>query len=132
MNREAEYGDGAHDNGMGPYAEQLASDHLVTEGYAIRERNWRMGHLEVDIIAQKGTTIVFVEVKSRKGDYQDPLESIDAKKIQRTCRAADVYMRQLDADFEARFDVIAVTGTRERHTLEHIPEAFFPPLRTYR
>ena len=42
----------------GKQAEDIAADYLTAEGYVIRERNWRCGnHIEIDIIAQEGTTI---------------------------------------------------------------------------
>ena len=46
----------------GQAGEQLAREYLQTNGYAILEANWKWGHLEVDIIAMKENTIVFVEV----------------------------------------------------------------------
>lgn len=118
----------APDNSFGPFGERIATEHLIAEGYAIRERNWHQGHYEIDIIAQQGSTIVFVEVKSRRGDYQDPLESVDRKKISRIVSAANVYMQMAELDFDTRFDIITLTGTPENYKLEHIEEAFFPPL----
>ena len=110
-------------------AEQFATDYLITKGYAIRERNWRPhpAPYEVDIIAQKGTEIVFVEVKARSGaDVVDAVEAVDVKKQRFLVRAADIYLRGLDYIYYYRFDIIAVTGP-DRH-LTHIEDAFMPPL----
>ncbi|MBQ4291237.1 MAG: YraN family protein [Muribaculaceae bacterium] len=119
-------------NVTGQWGEQLACDLLVTKGYAIVERNWRSGHYEIDIVAMKGQYIVFVEVKTREDDIVDPLDSIDAKKIQRICRAADVYIRANNIPHEAQFDIITIIGDTDNYRIEHIPDAFLPPLKTYR
>ena len=119
-------------NVTGQWGEQLACDLLVTKGYAIVERNWRSGHYEIDIVALKGQYIVFVEVKTREDDIVDPLDSIDAKKIQRICRAADVYIRANNIPHEAQFDIITIIGDTDNYRIEHIPDAFLPPLKTYR
>lgn len=115
---------------FGKFSEDKAVEHLVAQGYAIRERNWRCGKLEVDIIAQKGTTMVFVEVKGRSGKFDDPVDTVDSKKMRRICNAADVYLRMQEYDFFYRFDIIAVKGSRESYTLEHYEDAFLAPLST--
>ena len=55
----------ARHNDIGKWGENIACDILVGKGYAIIERNWRLNHLEIDIIASKGSRIVFAEVKTR-------------------------------------------------------------------
>ena len=52
-------------NELGKEGELLAANHLQSEGYVIRHRNWRCGHKELDIVAEKDGTLVFVEVKTR-------------------------------------------------------------------
>ena len=112
----------------GKRAEQLAADLLICKGYFIRERNFRMGHLEIDIIAQKGTTVCFIEVKARNGKNEDPLDAVDKNKVRRIVKVADSYMRSLDYDMDCRFDIITITGTEDDYNIEHIEDAFFPPL----
>ncbi|MBR5898939.1 MAG: YraN family protein [Muribaculaceae bacterium] len=119
----------AQHNNLGQWGENLACEKLITEGYAITERNWRCNHWEIDIIAMKGNRIVFVEVKTRSDNYVDPLESIDRKKIIYLARAANVYIQMHDIPHEPQFDIILIVGTPEKgHQLEHIPDAFLPPL----
>lgn len=120
-------------NGLGPFGEEKAVEHLLKEGYVIRERNWKaLNHAEIDIIAQIETTIVFVEVKSRRGTFQDPLDAVTPAKIRKITQGANVYMKMLDYDFDVRFDIITVRGNMRDYELEHIPEAFMPPLRGWR
>ena len=52
----------------GEKGEQLAIEFLKSKHYQILHTNWRHNHSEIDIIAQDGNVIVFVEVKSRKNN----------------------------------------------------------------
>ena len=45
---------------------ESVSEYLESLGYTIHERNWRYGHLEIDIIAQWGGTLVIAEVKTSR------------------------------------------------------------------
>ncbi len=122
----------AEHNIIGSWGEKIAREALIVKGYAITECNHHIGNYEIDIIAMKGNRIVFVEVKTRSSDYVDPLESIDRKKIQRMARAADAYIRNNSIRLEAQFDIITIVGTPGNYSLEHIPDAFMPPLKGYR
>ncbi len=85
--------------------------------------------MEIDFIAFKDDMVVFVEVKTRSTDFIDPMEAVDRRKQARMVRAADAYLRDYDLTLDYRFDVILVIGTPEDgHTIEHIPDAFMPPM----
>lgn len=114
----------------GREAENIAAEHLLVRGFTVRERNWRPknSHLEVDIIAQLGDTIVFVEVKARTSADTDPADAVDGRKIRRLVRAADIYLAMQPHEFYWRFDIITVTGCGESFVLDHIEDAFLPPL----
>ena len=120
----------AQHNETGQWGEDLACEKLITEGYAINQRNFRIGHYELDIIAMKGNRIVFVEVKTRSNPDSDPIEAIDSKKIMRMTRAANAYVTAYDIPHEVQFDIITIVGTPDDYKLEHIPDAFFAPLTT--
>ena len=125
----------ARHNELGKWGEQLAVDLLVTKGYAIVERNWRAGNLEVDIVAMKDNRIVFVEVKTRSSEFVDPLDAIDRRRVSRIVRAANSYVKAYNIPHEVQFDIIIIIGTPESGNMpqvEHIPDAFLPPLRTIR
>lgn len=104
-------------------------DYLLKEGYTIVERNWRLNHLEVDIIATRDDTMAFVEVKTRSNVDADPLEALTPRKRMLLCSAAEAYIIRNHAAFNPRFDVAALTGTEHNHTLDYIEDAFLPPLR---
>ncbi|MDE6283651.1 MAG: YraN family protein [Muribaculaceae bacterium] len=121
----------AQHNDLGKWGEQQVVDKLIIDGYAIVERNWRLHHLEIDIIATRGDDIIFVEVKTRKDNSFDPLEAITSKKVKDLCRAAESYIRSHSIRLNPRFDVAAVIGDGHTATIDYIPNAIRPPLRTY-
>lgn len=113
----------AYHNNFGKMGEKIACDFLKSKGYIIREQNWTSGKLEVDLIAEKKGTIVFVEVKSRQKEDQEVSEIISPAKEKNLINAAGLYMEQIDEKYECRIDVIIVhtkTGTPE---VIHIEDA---------
>jgi putative endonuclease len=123
----------AEHNETGRRGEDLATAFLLSKGYGILERNWKSGHKEIDIIAQDGRDLVFVEVKTRTHEDVIPaIEAVDAKKRQRLISAADSYIRYCRLNLSPRFDIITVVGEAPNQTIEHIIDAFLPPVRSYR
>ena len=118
----------ARHNELGKWGEDVAAERLRQDGFTIVERNWHSGHYEIDIVAVKDNRMVFAEVKTRSDDSVDPLDAIDAKKIRRTIKAADCYIRTYDIKHEPQFDVFAVIGHPGHFTVEHIKDAFFTTL----
>lgn len=117
----------------GDWGEQLTVDYLLSEGYNILERNWRVGHLEVDIIAAKGDDIIFCEVKVRRDKSVYPAEAVDRRKQAHIISAAKGYMvRFKGTPLRYRFDVSSINGTPEDYQLQYLPNAFRPPLITTR
>ncbi len=115
----------------GEQAENIVCEHLISKGYTVRERNWRpsTSKSEIDIIAQKEDTLIFVEVKARTDKDVDPTEALTAEKIKNIVRGANSYLVVQDFDFYYRFDVAAVSGNLEDYKLEYLEDAFLPPLR---
>ena len=122
----------AFHNQLGKWGENIAAEHLIRSGYAIVERNWRMDHFEIDIIATKGPRLVFVEVKTRTSAEYDPLEAVDNRKKARMIASANAYIVARDLPYEVQYDIITVIGEPHEYTLDHIPDAFFPSVRTRR
>lgn len=122
----------ADHNDLGKWGEDIACDELVRLGCTIVERNWKMGRLEIDIIAALGDTLIFAEVKTRADRSEDPLDAIDNRKIRHIATAADQYLRACDTPYYARFDLFAIKGTPEDFEVEHVVDAFYAPLRSYR
>lgn len=120
----------AKHNELGKAGEDAAVAYLEQHGYTIRDRNWRKGHFELDIVAAKENELIVVEVKTRSNtQFAEPEDAVDLPKIRRTVRAADTYMKLFQIDASVRFDIITVVGNDNGDfKIEHIKEAFYPPL----
>ena len=95
---------------LGKIGEALACNYLRRCGYSILDRNYRTKIGEIDIVAQDGKILVFVEVKTRRSDsYGLPEESINIKKMHKLTRLAQLYIRNKRLySAEARFDVVSI------------------------
>lgn len=104
----------------------MAARHLRLHGYSIIARNFRAAGAEIDLIAMDGDTLVFVEVKARRGtSYGTPEAAVDDRKQMRIRRAAEVFTSQNSAAGVAiRFDVVAITGDGRKRKLEILRNAF--------
>ncbi|MFP7833864.1 YraN family protein [Marisediminicola sp. LYQ134] len=77
---------------LGRRGEDLAAAHLSGKGLTILERNWRCPLGEIDVVARDGSTIVFVEVKTRSSSlFGHPLEAITTVKLARLRRLAGAW-----------------------------------------
>lgn len=116
-------------NELGHKGEDAACLFLEKRGYIIKERNWRSGKKELDIIAMDREELVIVEVKTRKNlEYGNPEEAVIDRKIKRIVASADAYIRKFCIDNRVRFDIISVVGEKEPFTINHIKDAFYPPI----
>jgi putative endonuclease len=100
---------------MGDFGERVAANHLEAKGYKILERNWSVREGEIDIIASRGNDLVFVEVRSRRGqEHGLPEESISERKRAHIRAAASAYIQQNPgAPPEHRIDVIVLELDRK-------------------
>jgi len=90
----------------------LAADHLERRGYVIRQRNYRCPVGEMDLVAEEGDCLVFVEVRTRRGrEYGTPEESITAAKQAKLVEVAQTYLQEHDWPGDWRIDVVAVELT---------------------
>jgi len=95
---------------LGVRGENFAAWFLRAQGYRILDRNVQLGKYEIDIIAQDGDTIAFVEVKTREtADPVKPEENVDREKQRRIIAGARKYItEQDDPEMYYRFDIVAV------------------------
>lgn len=106
----------------GESAEALAASFLQRRGLKILARNYRCRFGEIDLVAQSGAILVFVEVRSRRSDaFGGPAESITATKRRRLVAAARHYLAAA-GERPARFDVVLMRG--EPPQIEWIADAF--------
>lgn len=109
---------------LGSWSEDLAVDFLRAEGLTILERNATFKVGELDIVAEDGETLVFVEVRARsKPDQVHPAATVNRRKQGQIIRAAMAYCQDHRVvDRMIRFDVVAVLGPDGE--IEHFPNAF--------
>ncbi len=107
---------------IGDFGERMAVRYLRLHGYTVKERNWRSGHMEIDIIAANLSTIAFVEVKARTYTKETldiappPGSAVKNEKQRLTRRAAKDYLWQHPTKKQPRMDVIEVWLMRDDQT----------------
>ena len=111
---------------FGALGEEAAADLLRSGGYRIVARNHRCPRGEIDLIAEKGELLVFVEVRTRAtGAFGGPEETVNQRKQRRVIAAARDYLAQRRGPAKAaRFDVIAVVDGPRGPALTHFENAF--------
>lgn len=115
---------------IGKAGEDAAVAYLQRKGYEILDRNWRNGHLELDIVARNDRELVAVEVKTRHAYFRQlAQDTINATKAKRVRQAAVSYARQHDLNLALRLDFIMVTIEVDgRMSIYHAPNALHPAL----
>lgn len=122
-------------NEIGQAGEHAACEFLISKGFTVRETNWRMGHLEVDIIAHDPRTnrLHIIEVKTRSSnEHFDPMKAINGRKIRNLVNAANGYIRYYRLPMAVQYDVMIIVGTAPDFSIQFVPNAFQPPLRSVR
>jgi len=125
-------GGGNHRQSLGKLGEDMVCEFLQSKGHTILERNFRSGHLEIDIISFDAEGIHFVEVKTRMKNIQaPPQENVDARKQRRIAKAAMSFLKKGKGLAYGNNECLS-----ERHccdvekdgraTLEWFPQAYIP------
>ncbi len=98
----------------GRVLERRVALYLRKLGYEILDTNYQCGHREIDIIALKNATLIFVEVRSRNGSaYGSGLESITRKKVRNIIESARFYIHKNSLySHNIRFDVASIDGDK--------------------
>ena len=113
---------------LGRWGEEQAAEYLHQKGYSILGRNFSCRRGEIDIIAQKGRFVVFVEVKLRKdASFAQAREFVTRAKQQRVIAAAMLWLVKSRSQLQPRFDVVEVYAPRGAGgpvRIEHIEDAF--------
>ena len=106
----------------GTEGEEAACAMLCRMGWRILARNWKSGHLELDIVAQERDTLVFVEVKTRsQGGMQRPFEALTAAKKNTLRRASRAWLAEHGAwGRPCRIDLVCVTAAQGTYQTELI------------
>ena len=112
---------------LGDWGEEKALRYLIDQGYQLLTRNWRTREGEVDLVMNLDSTIVFIEVKTRKTDrFGPPEEGITRGKKERLRKTSRAYLQENDYENrDWRIDVVAIEATRsgEITRLDHYENA---------
>lgn len=113
---------------LGQLGELSAIEYLKNKGYKLLEQNFRNKLGEIDLIAQEGKVIVFLEVKTRKStQFGAPFEAVHWAKQKKMVRLAFSYLKYKfgSLDILCRFDVVSIyVDSSNKITLQHIQNAF--------
>jgi putative endonuclease len=110
----------------GAWGEEFALRYLRRLGYTLVERNYRTRYGELDLIVRKSTTLVFVEVKLRRGTaFGDPVEAVTPHKQAKIRSLAELYLLDRKPAFDTvRFDVVGILLGKGPPRVRHIEDAF--------
>ena len=116
-------------NETGAWGEAVAAEYLRKKQYKIIKQGFRSKFGEIDLIAQNGKYLVFVEVKLRKSDrFAQAMEFVDTGKQSRIIKTAAMYLSENSTELQPRFDVIEIyapQGTEtQKPTINHLEDAF--------
>lgn len=119
---------------IGIKGEEEAAKMLEEKGYTVLEHNWRLGHFEIDLIAENKHEIVFAEVKARTTMFGNirPEEYVDESKKKRMITSGNAFIRHNKSAKSLRFDIIGIVvdpETMEVTYRSHIEDAFQPTTR---
>ncbi len=112
---------------LGVEGEEAAIAHLRERGWQVLDHRFRMGRLEIDLVARREGIVAFVEVKTRIGSgFGSPLEAVTWRKQREIGRVAQAWVDRRGVGGETyRFDVIGVTLSRGgRRVIQHVEDAF--------
>jgi putative endonuclease len=117
----------SHAKTLGDLGEQKAVEYLLEQGFVILERNYRAGHGEIDIVAQEGEYLVFVEVKTcHSTSFGEPEAWVTPLKQKRMISAARKYRIHHQVwDADCRYDIIAFRFANDKMLINHIRDAFW-------
>ena len=106
----------------------MACDFLLSRGHQILDRNWRSGHLELDIVSEGPDGLHFVEVKARTAPVSTTVtDQVNTVKQKRISAAALQYLnkKQLDGK-EVYFDIVTVLFDGKETVVRYFPQAWIP------
>ena len=111
---------------VGTAYEQIAGRFLEKKGFQILEYNYRCRAGEIDLIAQKGRELAFVEVKLRKdGRVAQAREFVDRRKQEKLRTTAQLYLAEHPTQLQPRFDVVEIYAPQGLAT--RVPEIYVIP-----
>ena len=111
---------------FGELGERIAERWLRRRGWRVVQRRFRNGHRDIDLVVERDGTIVFVEVKARKGpEFGGPVQAVNYRKRKQLERSAMVWIDRHGREDESyRFDVVGVLLDGAAVRVCHVENAF--------
>lgn len=107
---------------LGLLGEAKAAQFLIEKGFRIIEKNLQYPIGEIDIIAEKNSTLFFFEVKMRSSDkFGEGWEAVDKRKFQRIQKCAETYIELNNWDKDVQIAVISILRTRKTFQIKLFP-----------
>ncbi len=113
---------------IGQNGEEIACDFLLSRGHQILDRNWRSGHLELDIVSEDQEGLHFVEVKARTAPVTSAVsDQVNPIKQKRISAAALQYLNKKHlVGQEVFFDIVSVLFDGQETVVRYFPQAWIP------
>lgn len=113
---------------IGQVGEQMACDFLQSRGHQILDRNWRAGHLELDIVSEAPDGLHFIEVKARTAPVTTTVtDQVNKVKQKRISAAAVQYLNKKNlGGKEVFFDIVSVLFDGSQTVVRYFPQAWIP------
>jgi len=111
---------------FGELGERIAERWLRRRGWRVVQRRFRSGHRDIDLVVERDGTVVFVEVKARRGaEFGGPVQAVNYRKRKQLERSAYVWIDRHGREAESyRFDVIGVLLDGAEVRICHVENAF--------
>ena len=112
---------------LGRRGEEAALEYLLSAGLVLREKNFRVGHKEIDLIMESDKYFHIIEVRTRSYDeIMLPHNTVQQKKQRLIISAARYYVKRYGVSKDISFDIVSILWKRGICELEYIPKAFYP------
>ena len=112
---------------LGSRGEDAALEYLLSLGMVLRERNFRIGHKEIDLIMESDKYLHIVEVRTRSSDsVMLPYNTVQLKKQRLIISAARFYIKRYAISKDISFDIVSIVLRHGKYEIEYLPRAFYP------
>ncbi len=115
---------------IGSAGEKIVENYLKNNGYKILEKNLKTRYLEIDIIAEKNNTLIFIEVRSKTNDnFGEPEDTINKKKKEKLKNNAFSYINYKNYDGLYKIEIVSVildkNNINKKESLRHYKDIIF-------
>lgn len=112
---------------LGRKGEEIAAHFLISKGYRILDRNFKLKNAELDIVCEKDDLLIVVEVKTRNSTaLGEPYLAVNRSKQKQIVRVTNHFIQVNNVENDIQFDVVSIILNQHQLKIEHIENAFYP------